>query len=45
MDIDAQFLDYVDLTCSYEENEAMMEDLLRGSHQSKWVLRDYAWVS
>jgi hypothetical protein len=37
IDVDAQFLDHIDMTCSYDENKDKMDRLLSGEEQGRWV--------
>jgi hypothetical protein len=39
VDVDAQFLDHIDPTCSYDENKDKMDELLSGRPQAEWILR------
>ena len=39
-DIDAEFLDHIDVQCNYDENKAKMDELLDGRPQAVWALRE-----
>jgi hypothetical protein len=42
VDVDAQFLDHIDLTGTYDENKTKMDELLSGRPQALWALRERA---
>lgn len=37
VDVDAQFLDHIDMMCSYDENKDKMDRLLSGEEQGRWI--------
>jgi hypothetical protein len=47
VDVDSQFLDHIDLTCTYDENKTKMDELLSGQPQAEWILREMKaqWLS